>query len=129
MWLWHLHRGISTRGAFIVFYDDVILNPNISHIHVHTTQNSVQRNGRDAEIEDLRSRLEAAHEHVAKQNDTIVQMTFDYEALQIQIEEVNSQEIVKDLEGKVEHYQIQVSICITFLYLSSIVYTLLLEKS
>ncbi|XP_064385222.1 cyclin-dependent kinase 11B-like isoform X3 [Halichondria panicea] len=76
---------------------------------VHTTQNSVQRNGRDAEIKDLRSRLEAAHEHVAKQNDTIVQMTFDYEALQIQIEEVNSQEIVKDLEGKVEHYQIQVS--------------------
>ncbi len=71
------------------------------------TQKSVQKDDRDAEIEDLRLRLEVAHEHVTQQNDAVVQMTFDYEALQIQM---TTQEIVKDLEGKVELYQFQVSI-------------------
>ncbi len=66
----------------------------------------------------MRLRLEAAHEHVAKQNDTIVQKTFDYEALQIQMKEVESQEVVKYLEGKVELYQFQVSIIIMYRFFS-----------
>ncbi len=72
------------------------------------TQKSVPRNDRDAEIEDLRSRLEAAYEHVAKQNEAIIQMTFEHEA------EENSHEIVTHLEGKVELYQFQVSIYILY---------------
>ena len=94
-------------------------------MQVPTTQKSVPRNDRDAEIKDLRSRLEVAHEHVAKQIDTIVQMTFDYEGLQIQMEEVESQEIVKYLEGKVELYHCQVSIIIMYRFLAclDLVYT------